>query len=367
MTNKPTLLVMAGGTGGHIFPALAVAQLLQQQGWNIAWLGTADRMEAKLVPQYGIPLHTIQISGLRGKGIKALLKAPFAILRAVSQAKKIIQTVKPNAVLGMGGYVSGPGGIAAKLCGVPIVLHEQNAVAGLTNAWLAKVAQKVLQAFPTAFDKNKAPVVGNPVRADFFTQPTPKQRFKQRRSYVGDKLCVLVAGGSQGAKILNEVVPAWFAQAKPNVIIRHQAGANNAEKVQALYDSASAGEAVSVTEFIDDMANAYAWADVVICRSGALTVCELAAVGSAAIFVPFPHKDEQQRLNGEYLANAGAAEIINQRDFNAEKLAQIFAKYSDVDFLHMGEKAQQLASPNSAEIVAQAVIDMAKIQAKDKQ
>ena len=189
------LLVMAGGTGGHVFPAIAVAQELQQQGWEIRWLGTKDRMEAQLVPKHGIPIEFIQISGLRGKGIKSLLLAPFAILRAVCQARKIIQQYQPNAVLGMGGYVSGPGGIAAKLCGVPVVLHEQNAIAGLTNHWLSKIAARVLQAFPNAFPH--AEVVGNPVRRDLFQTESPETRFAAR-----DKtLRILVVGGSQGARV----------------------------------------------------------------------------------------------------------------------------------------------------------------------
>ena len=196
MKNKK-LLVMAGGTGGHVFPAIAVAQFLQKQGWDICWLGTKDRMEAHLVPKHGIPIRFIQISGLRGKGIKALLSAPFAIFRAVLQAKKIIQEEKPDAVLGMGGYVSGPGGIAAKLCGVPIILHEQNAIAGLTNKWLAKIATRILQAFPSAFPN--AEVVGNPVREDLFKMPYPEVRFAERE----EKLRVLVVGGSQGARGLN--------------------------------------------------------------------------------------------------------------------------------------------------------------------
>jgi|GEM_PF-105546 len=210
------LLVMAGGTGGHVFPAIAVAQTLQKEGWEICWLGTKDRMEAQLVPKHGIPIRFIQISGLRGKGIKALLGAPFAILRAVLQARKIIQEYKPNAVLGMGGYVSGPGGIAAKLCGVPVILHEQNAVAGLTNEWLAKIATRVLQAFPTAF--KDAEVVGNPVRQDLFEMPSPQARFSERSG----KLRVLVVGGSQGARVLNQTIPQVVAQQVETLTITYK-------------------------------------------------------------------------------------------------------------------------------------------------
>ena len=317
------LLVMAGGTGGHVFPAIAVSQYLQQQGWEIQWLGTADRMEAQLVPKHGIKINFIQISGLRGKGIGALLKAPFAIFRAVLQAKKIIQQYQPNAVLGMGGYVSGPGGIAAKLCGVPVILHEQNAVAGLTNVWLAKIAKRTLQAFPTAF--TDAEVVGNPVRADLFQMPTPEQRFAERSG----KLRILVIGGSQGARVLNQNVPKMVAQMPERLEVCHQVGAGSVENVTALYRNLGVDvgtqSAVKITEFIDDIAQAYAWADLVICRSGALTVCELAAVGTPAIFVPFQHKDRQQYLNATYLANAGAAKIIEQSELTPEILVNLVA------------------------------------------
>lgn len=352
MTNK-RLLVMAGGTGGHVFPALAVADELKAQGWEIFWLGTKDRMEATLVPQYGIPIEFIQIQGLRGKGIKNLLKAPFTILRAIFQAKKIIQKIKPHAVLGMGGYVSGPGGVAAKLCGVPIILHEQNAVAGLTNEWLSKIATKTLQAFPTAFDE--ADVVGNPVRDAFFNQQDPETRFAER----GKKLRIFVAGGSQGAKVLNDTLPVFASHLKDEIKIIHQVGKGNLEKVQAAYEKENFKD-VEVKEFIDDIASHYAWADVVICRSGALTVCELAAVGAAAIFVPFQHKDKQQYLNAEYLACDEAAIIIEQPQFTAEKLLEIFKTLNPEILLTMAKKAKQKATPESAKEVATEIIRFAK-------
>ncbi|WP_032091880.1 undecaprenyldiphospho-muramoylpentapeptide beta-N-acetylglucosaminyltransferase [Necropsobacter rosorum] len=347
-TNKK-LLIMAGGTGGHVFPAIAVAQYLQRQGWEICWLGTQDRMEAQLVPKYGIPIRFIQISGLRGKGIKALLAAPFAICRAVLQARSIIRDYRPDAVLGMGGYVSGPGGIAAKLCGVPIVLHEQNAVAGLTNHWLAKIAKRVLQAFPTAFAQAKT--VGNPVRQDFFAQPSPQQRFAGRSG----KLRVLVVGGSQGARVLNLTMPAVVSHLADKLEVRHQVGAGAAQQIRALYPSDAP---VEISEFIDDMAQAYAWADIVICRSGALTVCELAAVGAAAIFVPFQHKDQQQYLNAKYLADAGAAEIIQQSDLNADRVVQLLTRLDREQLLAMAINAKAMSAPRAAEYVAQAVIEV---------
>ncbi|URL06184.1 undecaprenyldiphospho-muramoylpentapeptide beta-N-acetylglucosaminyltransferase [Avibacterium sp. 21-595] len=348
---KKRLLVMAGGTGGHVFPAIAVAQYLQQQGWQICWLGTQDRMEAQLVPKHGIPIKFIQISGLRGKGIKALLAAPFKIVRAIFQAKKIIQDYQPNAVLGMGGYVSGPGGVAAKLCAVPIVLHEQNAVAGLTNSWLAKIATCILQAFPNAFPNTE--VVGNPVRQSLFAMPSPAERFVARSG----KLNVLVVGGSQGARVLNLTLPKVVEALGDKLTVRHQVGANMSEKITALYPP---GADVQVTDFIDDMAEAYGWADIVICRSGALTVCELAAVGTPAIFVPFQHKDRQQYLNAKYLADVGAAKIIEQKDLSAEALIEMLNQFDRSQLLTMAEKAKAMATPQSAQQVAEVIMAVAK-------
>ncbi|MEE3607896.1 undecaprenyldiphospho-muramoylpentapeptide beta-N-acetylglucosaminyltransferase [Avibacterium paragallinarum] len=348
---KKRLLVMAGGTGGHVFPAIAVAQYLQAQGWEICWLGTRDRMEAQLVPKHGIPIEFIQISGLRGKGLKALLAAPFNILRAIWQARKIIKDYQPNVVLGMGGYVSGPGGVAAKLCGVPIVLHEQNAVAGLTNSWLAKIATRILQAFPNAF-KN-AEVVGNPVRQALFEMPNPEQRFSARSG----KLNVLVVGGSQGARVLNLTLPKVVTALGEKLRVRHQVGKNMVQEITALYPQ---GADVEVTEFIDDMAEAYGWADIVICRSGALTVCELAAVGTPAIFVPFQHKDRQQYLNAKYLADVGAAQIIEQKDLTAEALIKRLTQLDRPQLLAMAEKAKAMATPKSAQQVAEVIINVAK-------
>ena len=349
------LLVMAGGTGGHVFPAIAVAQELQQHGWEIRWLGTKDRMEAQLVPKHGIPIEFIQISGLRGKGIKSLLFAPFAILRAVCQARRIIKQYQPNAVLGMGGYVSGPGGIAAKLCGVPVVLHEQNAIAGLTNHWLSKIATRVLQAFPNAFPD--AEVVGNPVRRDLFQTEAPQQRFAVRNK----TLRILVVGGSQGARVLNQTVPQVAVKLTAqglDIYVRHQVGKGTLAGIEEVYQENHNGVA---TEFIDDMAEAYAWADIVICRSGALTVCELAAVGTPAIFVPFQHKDRQQFLNAKYLADAGAAVIIEQPEFTEERLLQALTPLlaEREKLLTMALNAKKMATPLSAKRVADVIEDVA--------
>ncbi|TCP95008.1 UDP-N-acetylglucosamine-N-acetylmuramylpentapeptide N-acetylglucosamine transferase [Cricetibacter osteomyelitidis] len=351
MAEQKRLLVMAGGTGGHVFPAIAVAQYLQQQGWDIRWLGTKDRMEAHLVPKHGIDIEFIQIEGVRDRGIKPLLKAPFNIIRAIFQAKKIIQHYQPNAVLGMGGYVSGPGGMAAKLCGVPVILHEQNAVAGLTNKLLSKIAKRVLQAFPNAF--SNAEVVGNPVRQDLFSMPGPQERF----AHHSGKLKVLVVGGSQGARVLNLTLPKVAEQLADKLEIRHQVGKGSFETVTALYPQ---HVDVTVTEFIDDMAEAYAWADIVICRSGALTVCEIAAIGVPAIFVPFQHKDRQQYLNACYLADVGAAKIVEQKDLNADVLVQLLNELDRDKLLQMAIKAKEMSAPLAAQRVAEVIIENAK-------
>ena len=343
------LLVMAGGTGGHVFPAIAVARELQQQGWEICWLGTKDRMEADLVPKHGIPIEFIQISGLKGKGVGALLKAPFAILRAVMQACKIIKKFKPDAVLGMGGYVSGPGGIAAKLCGVPVILHEQNAVAGLTNVWLSKIARRVLQAFPNAFPN--AEVVGNPVRQDLFEIEAPEQRFAER-SY---PINILVMGGSQGAQVINQTVPEVAKVLGNQVFISHQVGKGKLAGVEEIYHATGNGVA---SEFIDDMKAAYEWADLVICRSGALTVCEIAAAGLPAVFVPFQHKDKQQFLNAEYLVETGAAYVIEQPEFTPEKLLAVLEPLiaDRTKLTGMAIKARAKSTPTAAKRVAEVIV-----------
>ncbi|RRN00478.1 undecaprenyldiphospho-muramoylpentapeptide beta-N-acetylglucosaminyltransferase [Bibersteinia trehalosi] len=346
------LLVMAGGTGGHVFPAIAVARELQQQGWQIRWLGTKDRMEAELVPKHGIEIEFIEISGIKGKGLATLLKAPFAILKAVMQACKIIKNYQPDAVLGMGGYVSGPGGIAAKLCGVPVILHEQNAVAGLTNKWLSKIARKTLQAFPTAFAN--AEVVGNPVRQDLFEIGDPATRFAER----GYPINILVMGGSQGAQVINQTVPYVAEKLGQYAFISHQVGKGKLGDVETIYQATGNGVA---SEFIDDMKAAYEWADLVICRSGALTVCEIAAAGLPAIFVPFQHKDRQQFLNAEYLANAGAAVIIEQKDFTPDSLFKVLQPLvaDRSQLTKMAIKAREMASPQAAKRVAEVIVQEA--------
>ncbi|CFU82047.1 undecaprenyldiphospho-muramoylpentapeptide beta-N-acetylglucosaminyltransferase [Yersinia pseudotuberculosis] len=347
------LMVMAGGTGGHVFPGLAVAHHLMAQGWQVRWLGTADRMEASLVPQHGIEIDFIKISGLRGKGLMAQLTAPIRIYRAVRQAQKIMRDYQPDVVLGMGGYVSGPGGLAAWLCGVPVVLHEQNGIAGLTNRWLARIAKKVLQAFPGAFPN--ADVVGNPVRTDVLALPLPAVRLSGREGPIR----VLVIGGSQGARILNQTMPLVAANLGEQITLWHQVGKGALPEVSQAYQQAGqAGH--QVVEFIDDMAAAYAWADVVVCRSGALTVSEVAAAGLPAIFVPFQHKDRQQYWNALPLEKAGAAKIIEQPQFTATSVSSLLAGWDRATLLSMAERARSVAIPDATERVAAEVVAASK-------
>lgn len=342
-------MVMAGGTGGHVFPGLAVAKQLQQQGWEIRWLGTADRMEADLVPKHGIEIDFIRVKGLRGQGIARLLKAPFQIVNAILQARRHMKAWQPDAVLGMGGYVSGPGGIAAWTLGIPVILHEQNAVAGLTNQWLSKIATKVFQAFEGAFAG--VPVVGNPVRDDVVALPDPSERLTERTG----PLRILIMGGSQGARILNQTLPATLAQLGEDYQVRHQAGKNSQQEVQQAYAELGVHN-VDVTEFIDDVAEAYAWADLLVCRSGALTVSEISAAGVAAIFVPFMHKDRQQALNADHLVACGAAQMIEQPELTADKLAAAIAQLDRPALLNMAQKARHAAKLDADKVVADAII-----------
>lgn len=349
MKKNKRLMVMAGGTGGHVFPGLAVAKQLQDQGWDIRWLGTADRMEADLVPKHGIEIDFIRVKGLRGQGILRLLKAPFQIINAILQARTHLKRWQPDAVLGMGGYVSGPGGIAAWLMGIPVVLHEQNAVAGLTNQWLSKIATRVFQAFKGAFPN--VPVVGNPVRQDVVALSDPSVRMAERHGPIR----ILVMGGSQGARILNQTLPQVMALLGDDYEVRHQAGKNNQASVEVAYQEQGVSH-VEVTEFIDDVASAYAWADLLVCRSGALTVSEVSAAGVGAIFVPFMHKDRQQALNADHLVECGAAKMIEQPELTAQKMADTIQQMDRQQLLDMAVKARQAAQVDADKVVADAII-----------
>lgn len=348
---KPsTILIMAGGTGGHIFPGIAVAELLQKHGWTIHWLGTEDRMEAQIVPNHGFDLSFINIKGIRHKGWKTMLAMPFKLVKSVYQAMRVIKHIKPDVVLGMGGYASAPGGFAAWLLGKPLVLHEQNAVAGLTNRFLAKFASQVLCAFPGAFKKQiKHQVTGNPLRASIVASEKLAQ--EENRSNI------LVVGGSLGAKALNDVLP----QALPlldsqQYSVWHQSGKGHKGTLEAEYAKENAlTDKVKVTEFIDDMAEAYAWADVVICRAGALTVSEVAMAGKPAIFVPLPHAvDDHQTRNAMYLVEQGAAKIVPQKQLSKECLATTLNELlNKKDVLsRMGVAALKAAHSDATELVA---------------
>ncbi len=352
MNKNKRLLVMAGGTGGHVFPGLAVAKRLQDQGWEIRWLGTADRMEADLVPKHGIEIDFIKVKGLRGQGIARLLTAPFKIIGAIFQARKYMKAWKPDVVLGMGGYVSGPGGMAAWSLGIPVVLHEQNAVAGLTNRWLSRIAATVLQAFPGAFE-NKA-VVGNPVRQDVTLLDSPEVRFSERTGPIR----ILVMGGSQGARILNQTMPEVAGVLGDSVTIWHQTGKGSALSTEEDYKKHTLVHH-KITEFIDDVAEAYAWADVVVCRSGALTVSEISAAGVGAIFVPFQHKDRQQALNAEHLVQCGAAKMIEQSQLNVELLAEQLTLLNRCVLMKMAIAARQAAITDADVRVANAIKSLA--------
>lgn len=315
---EPRILIMAGGTGGHVFPALAVARELIAGGAEVSWLGTSAGIEARLVPAEGLTLHTIDVGGLRGKRLTTLLAAPSTLARALWQAARVLRRVRPALVVGMGGFASGPGGLMARLTGTPLLIHEQNAAAGLTNRMLARLANTVLQAFPDTFAAARhARTVGNPVRADILALPSPATRWAERDGPIR----LLVLGGSGGALAINERVPAALARlpAEQRPQVWHQAGRTLSAAETAYREHAVTGR---VEAFIDDMAAAYAWADLVVCRSGALTVAELAAAGVPALLVPYPYAvDDHQRANGAYLVNAGAARLIDQSQLSVARLA----------------------------------------------
>lgn len=342
-----TLLVMAGGTGGHIFPGIAVAEALRGRGWRIVWMGNPDGMEAKLVPERGYEMAWVRFSALRGKGVVRKLLLPLNLLRGFWQAVRALRRIRPDAVLGMGGYVTFPGGMMAALLGRPLVLHEQNSVAGLANKVLTGVADRVLTGFPGVFAKGEW--IGNPVRADIAALAPPEQRFARRSGVLN----VLVVGGSLGAAVLNEVVPQALAQITPETRPRvtHQAGATQIDALRAAY--AKAGVEGDLRPFIDDMAKSYADADLVICRAGALTIAELAAVGVASVLVPFPHAvDDHQTGNARFLADQDAAVLIPQSELDAGRLAGILTGLDRERLLAMACKARSVARPNAAAAVA---------------
>ncbi|QSB21078.1 undecaprenyldiphospho-muramoylpentapeptide beta-N-acetylglucosaminyltransferase [Pseudomonas sp. 15A4] len=350
------VLIMAGGTGGHVFPALACAREFQARGYTVHWLGTPRGIENELVPAAGLKLHLINVTGLRGKGRLSLLKAPFMLIKALLQARRIVGELKPVCVVGFGGYVTGPGGLAAKLAGVPLIIHEQNAVAGTANRSLASFAARVCEAFPQTFAASaKRRTTGNPVRAELFFE-TPRQ------TLIGRRPRLLVLGGSLGAEPLNKLLPEALAQVPADIRpeVFHQAGKHHDEVTAERYRAA--GVEAQVAPFIKDMAQAYGWADLVVCRAGALTVSELAAAGLPSLLVPLPHAiDDHQSRNAEYLAREGAAFVMPQATTGAAEMA---ARLKEVlmqpeQLNRMAVTARQLAKPDATNTVVDICLEVA--------
>jgi UDP-N-acetylglucosamine--N-acetylmuramyl-(pentapeptide) pyrophosphoryl-undecaprenol N-acetylglucosamine transferase len=354
------VLIMAGGTGGHVFPALALARLLREQSLEVVWLGTSRGLEARVIPAEGILLERLSVGGLRGKGALTWLAAPFRLSVALAQALSVMWRHRPIIVVGLGGFVSGPGGIAAWLTRHPLVIHEQNAIAGFTNRCLAHLARQVLEAFPGSFGPGvHARVIGNPVRRDISALPPPAARFAGRTGPIR----ILVIGGSQGATRLNAVVPFALKRLSGwlSFDVRHQAGERWIDAGRASY--AQAGVRADVRPFIEDMGEAYGWADLVICRAGALTVSELAAVGVAALLVPFPNAvDDHQAYNAQYLVREGAAVLVSDRELTEERLAAELQRLcaGRGKLLAMAERARLLAKPRAADELAASCLELAR-------
>lgn len=347
-------LVMAGGTGGHIFPGLAVAEALRERGWRVHWLGGPRSMESELVPPRGFAFETIDFSGVRGKGPMALLVLPWRLLRAFAQSIAVVRRVKPDVVLGLGGYIAFPGGLMSVLLGRPLVLHEQNSVAGMVNKVLAGVADRVYTAFPDVL--RRARWVGNPLRAAFLRQQGPAERFAGRTG----PLRLLVVGGSLGAKALNDIVPQALARLpemqRPQVT--HQSGVRQIEELRASY--AAAGVTAELTPFIDDTASAFAQADLIICRAGASTVTEIAAVGAAALFVPFPYAvDDHQTRNAEFLVRDGGGWLVQQKNLSPESLAALLAGMDRATLLQRAQRAWALRKTEATTDIVAACEELA--------
>ena len=349
-----TALVMAGGTGGHIFPGLAVAEALRARGWTVHWLGAPGSMESQIVPKRGIPLETIDFGGVRGKGVKTLVLLPLKILRAFWQSIRVVRRVRPQVVIGLGGYITFPGGMMSVLLGKPLVLHEQNSVAGMANKVLAGVADRVYSAFPDVMKKGQW--IGNPLRTEFLRQEPPEQRFAGRTG----PLKVLVVGGSLGAKALNEIVPQALARIpaaqRPHVL--HQSGAKQIDELRANYEKA--GVHAELTPFIDDTASAFAEADLVICRAGASTVTEIAAVGAAALFVPFPSAvDDHQTTNAKFLVDAGGGWLVQQKELAPDMLASMLLTLTREELVTRAVAARKLQKTQATEQMVAACEELA--------
>lgn len=354
------VLIMAGGTGGHVFPALAVARELLSQGIEVRWLGTRKGIESRVVPDAGLSISYISVTGLRGKGIKGWLLAPLNLSLALMQAVRICSSIKPGVVLGMGGFASGPGGVAAWLLRYPLVIQEQNAVAGLTNRLLSRLAKRVLEAFPGSFlNSVNAEETGNPVRDDIQSLNAPEVRYNERKD---SAIRLLIVGGSLGALVLNEVVPKALAKMAESLRpqVWHQTG--KGKKQDTATDYTTLGLDARVDEFIEDMAAAYNWADIVVCRAGALTISELTAVGLASILVPYPYAvDDHQTRNALYLSEAGAARLMLQTELNAEHLSQVLSELMSEgrnSMLNIAKQAYAMSKPDATKKVAQVCMEV---------
>lgn len=351
-----TIMIMAGGTGGHVYPALAVADYLRQCGVTVVWLGTDNGIEARLVPKHGYQLLMVGVSGLRGKGLGKWLQAPIMILASVLHCYRFIRRLRPDAVLGMGGFVSGPGGIAAWLARVPLFIHEQNSILGLTNRLLAPLARTAMEGFPGTFKTMvRVRTTGNPVRADLFAIPGPEQRLRER---TGGPLRLLIIGGSQGARVFNELLPETLTQLEQTVSIEvwHQTGERNYTAAREQYAAARTVCQPRIVPYIDDMAAAYSWADIVLCRAGALTIAELCAVGIASILVPFPSAvDDHQTANARFLSGLGAAILLPETELEKNKLVEILTQLSHAreQLARMACAARKLARPEATRIVGE--------------
>ena len=352
-----TIMIMAGGTGGHIFPALAVAEHLRAQGWSIVWVGVRGGMEERLIPPRGYAMAWVRFSGVRGRGIAAAALLPLNLLIAFWQTARAIFAHRPDIVLGMGGYVSFPGGMMASFLNRPLAIHEQNSVAGLANRVLARLADRVLTTFPGAFGEATAVIwTGNPVREEIATMAPPENRYAARAG----QLRLLVVGGSQGAQVLNTLLPEALAlvaaDARPRVL--HQAGSAHHEAVLARYRER--GVAAEVVPFIDDMAGRYAETDLIVCRAGATTIAEIAAAGIAAVLVPYPHAvDDHQTINARFLADRGAALLMPQRELTPQRRAGVLVEFTRERLLAMAQAARAAGKPEAARTVAQMCIELA--------
>ncbi|BAP58460.1 undecaprenyldiphospho-muramoylpentapeptide beta-N-acetylglucosaminyltransferase [Candidatus Tachikawaea gelatinosa] len=352
--NKKRLMIVAGGTGGHIFPGLAVAHFLIKQGWEIRWLGTSNRIESKIVPKNGININYFDLCNYNKKNIKSFISSIIGFFRAWKKSREIMKKWKPNIVLGMGSYISIPGILAAWSYNIPTIVHEQNSIAGLSNKFLKNFSSKVIQAFPTAFSETE--VVGNPIRDSLLSLPHPKKRFEKR---VG-RIRVLIIGGSQGAEILNNIIPKLALKMKNYIKVWHQVGTKNFIKIKNDYRINCFSLHYKITKFIHNMEDAYAWADLIIARAGALTVSEIATVGLAAIFIPFKHKNRHQYFNAKILERVGAAKILDSSHLTVELIEKILKNVNRKNLLEMAQKSLVFSMKNSTAKFTKAIINTLK-------